>query len=311
MEEKLVDCRELANYYCRRCSKSIGKYYSHEQHIIDCLNNYVKGVDYIECRICKFAGKKITLHIERSHGLSKLEYINKFPGALLICKDASKNYSLVNKYNGNWIQRKKDNGENLSSYKELMSYSVSNSILNNSKECKRRSILLSNLNKRDDFRKRSSETAKKTSKRPEIIKQRTKNLLKGYKTSKPEKWLLNYLQINYPNYNFKGNKLLKNESLFKSTKTGTRQIDIISESHKIIIEIDGWLHFYNVPKWNQLELQQYKDVELNNAALQLNYTIIRIFHGQWNHEGEMYKSCINKLNNILNNQLNNQLYIIK
>ena len=128
----------------------------------------------IKCALCDEAWASLALHVRKVHKMDKKEYIQKY-GPVLSQASKSK-YSEVNKINGNWIERAKENGEDLSEYFEKMSKGVSKAIMGSPKERERRAKLLGNLNRTDAFRNRSSETAKKTSARKDIIENRSANL---------------------------------------------------------------------------------------------------------------------------------------
>lgn len=173
---------------------------------------------------------------------------------------------------------------------------------------------------REIFIKSSSETAKKTSLRPEILKNRSK-VLKNWRdnnpdlflkirrkahevrSSKPEKILFKIVSSLFPSYNFKHNQFLKN-NLFIINETNTRQIDILSKDKKIAIEFDGIVHFKNIEKWQQLELVRRKDLELNEALLKLDYLLIRVSYEQFSYKNGFNEKCIDEIKTIIS--LNNK-----
>lgn len=286
--------------------------YTHERHITDCWPNGIEGVDYVECKLCKFAGMRIKQHVENVHGLRAAVYEGLYGPTK--CAITKARYSASGKMNGDWIERKKADGEDLATYRTKMSAAVSSAIMSNDAERARRSMALGDLNKRDDFRKRSSEAAKRTSARKDIINARTKQLaawraqkpeefynkcvskMIGFKTSKPEKWMLAWVQREFPEYEFKGNQRLKSVEHFHLTQSQKRQLDVFSKKHKIIIEIDGILHFKNIEQWDQLDECRAKDNELNVGAPALGYVLIRISHDQWDQRtGEVCNACLEKV----------------
>lgn len=258
---------------------------------------------------------RIAGHVKNVHKFEKNEYERLY--GKTNCVATIKRYSNCNKKNGDWITRKKADGVDLSDYKSKMSKSVSNAIMSNPDERKRRSILLGKLNQTDVAKKRSSDSAIRTSARPEILEARSKKLaewrlrepekfyenciskLIAFKTSKPEKWLRDWVQNEFIEYEFKGNQQLK-ASCFVLNKTKRRQIDIMSKSHKIIIEVDGILHFRNIESWNQLELCRKKDQELNDGAFNMGYVVIRVGYDTWEvGTGEVKKEYCDLIKKII------------
>ena len=94
-------------------------------------------------------------------------------------------------------------------------------------------------------------------------------------TTKPERELLAFLKSEFPEHGFKGNQQLM-ASCFTINRTCRRQLDIFSKLRKVIVEFDGPLHFMNVESWDQLELVQTKDRELDEGATALGYLVIRV-----------------------------------
>ena len=121
--EKIVDSRPIIQYYCNKCSKCVKKAgytaeYTHEQHIKDCWPNGIENVDYVECKLCKFAGLKITMHVKKEHNIDRIEYEKKYGS--LKCSKSLEKIKVAGKNNGDWINRKKEAGEDLSEYKSKM-----------------------------------------------------------------------------------------------------------------------------------------------------------------------------------------------
>lgn len=94
-------------------------------------------------------------------------------------------------------------------------------------------------------------------------------------TTKPERELLAFLKVEFPEHGFKGNQQLM-APCFTLNKTSRRQLDIFSKSRKVIVEFDGPLHFMNVESWDQLELVQAKDRELDEGATAQGYLVVRV-----------------------------------
>lgn len=230
-------------------------------------------------------------------------------------------YSEVNKSNGDWIKRKNKAGDDLSEYKTKMGNAVRASIMSNLAERQRRSDLatktIGTWARSDIGRKTSSDAAKLTSARPEIIVARTKQLrdwrerepekfselmLKnaGYHPTKPELVTLDFVKSVFPDHEFKRNQRLMSREYFHMTQSQKRQIDIMSQKFKIIIEIDGFVHFRNITTWNQLKVVKKKDAELNHGGVMLGYTMIRIAEDQWNNKSELNDVCKTKLVDAIN-----------
>jgi very-short-patch-repair endonuclease len=247
--------------------------------------------------------------VKNEHGLTKEQYTAQ-TGRSVMAKVAKDNHGQANVKNGDWIERAKEAGNDLRGYRVKMGAAVSKAVMANPEERARRSIMLGNLNRTDAFRKRSSETAILTSARPEIQRARVERLaawrkrdpeafyekcvkrLTTWQTSKPEKAALKLLRENFPQYAFEAGQQLLNEK-FLLNKTRRRQIDIMSKSHKIIVEIDGFLYFKEV--WGHLGLIQAKDAELNTVAPGMGYTVIRISQDQWDENGNLSDPCKKRL----------------
>lgn len=113
----------------------------------------IKNEEFVECVLCKFAGKKITQHVKSQHGITKEDY-EKIHGKT-ICISASGAYSETKNFD--WINRAKNSGVNLEKYREKMSKSVSSSVMSNQAERFRRAKMMSALNRTDASRKRSAK----------------------------------------------------------------------------------------------------------------------------------------------------------
>lgn len=227
-----------------------------------------------------------------------------------------KNYIMAKKHNYRVRLKREGKLEELKDYNKQVAQSVSDSIMSNDKERSRRSELLGKLNKRDDFRKKASETAIKTSARPEIQKQRAENLKRWrddnpekfleiiqkahtYK-SKPEKMLTEFVQCRKDG--FRSNQQLKHAAFAKTHKTQRKQIDCLNKQKKIVVEFDGHFHFRNIKKWNQLKDVQATDAALN--SLKDEFCIVRVSHDQFSyrkHDGGFKQGCLQKLEEILSN----------
>jgi len=247
------------------------------------------------------------------HGLTAPEYIEKH--GPVKCSSSFDAYSKQNKKNGDWIQRANDAGTDLSEYKQKMGKAVSASIMSNDKERQRRSDLLGTLNKTEKFRKKSSETAKITSARPEILKRRTEQLRKWREenweefyekcvvkyingwTSRPETALFEIVS-SIEGYSFKRSQRVK--SVTFPTKSKFRQVDIGDIKLRVYLEFDGDLHFQKKFESQDLDEIQLKDKLLDEHIEKHNWTLIRISYDQWNKK-EFKKECLEQLFESLKN----------
>jgi hypothetical protein len=247
--------------------------------------------------------------------MNKEAYIEKFPNAIIKCSDTFKNYSRQNATNGQWITRAKGSGADLSNYREKMSKSVSSSVMSNPKERARRSAQMSENNKSPAARELSRNTAKKTSARPDIIEKRTQNLKKWREehfdefhekcikamhsswNSIPEKKLFNIVKSF--NDSFKNNQRLYDTCI--TSKSKRKQVDMISETLRCIIEFDGKLHFQPLRGEDMFQDTQRRDRELNEAALKQNMTLVRISYDQFSYKdgGKFSEDCLKRLFELL------------
>lgn len=316
---KVIYCdeREEMSYWCNRCKSSIGprkktpeRYISHEEHVLKCWPSGKRDIDFVECFLCKFAGSKITQHVQSAHGLSKEEYIEKY--GPVICSASSKRYGSTD--NCNWITRKKNDGEDLTTYKAKMGLAVSNAIMSNTNERNRRSNLLGSLNKRQDFRDRSSKAAKITSSRPEILEKRsarlkrwreenpeefqkiiTKSLQKS--SSRPEKLLFEICKEIFGESTVSQFQV---QHILIPNKTKRARIDIANKDNKILVEFDGPFHFKPILGMDNLALRIARDEAVEKYAIENDYVLIRIsydcFDGKHFNENVLntLKECIAK-----------------
>lgn len=315
------DDRPIVSYFCNKCKKCVKspgytEGYTHEQHIADCWPGGVEGIDYVECKLCKFAALKITQHVKTKHNLTKEEYEEKY--GVVKCESTTKKYSTSGSQNGGWISRKKEQGEDLSGYFAKMGAAVSRSIMSDPKERNRRAQIMGSLNKTSEARERSTITAKKTSTRPEILEQRTivlrewrKNNFEEFyetcfkaminspiKVSKPEKVLRAFLPPGF-SYGY----IIKSERLKHINKSCRKQVDFADPNRNIYIEVDGHHHF--MVKFNEtpetLELIKEKDRILDSLIVERGGTLIRISYDQFSYKNGGYFSepCLRRLYDIL------------
>ncbi len=231
------------------------------------------------------------------------------------CESTYLAYSKQNKKNGDWISRANQDGKDLSEYRAKMGKAVSDSIMSNPEERQRRANLLGSLNKRADFKRKSSETAKITSARADIQANRTRNLKKwreedwlrfqetctdkmlAVRISKPEKNLYELVK-DYEGYEFKLSQTVKSETF--PTKSKRRKVDMGDKKLRVYIEFDGPLHFEKKFEEQDLENIQLKDRLLDEHMERHGWTLIRISQDQW--DGKRFKGeCLNELFKCLDN----------
>lgn len=269
----------------------------------------------IKCEFCDYWGFNLKIHLEKIHGINIENYKKE-----TLAHATRKRYRKQNIENGNWINRAKENNLDLKEYFVESGKAISKAIMNNPFDRRRRSELLGKLNKREDFRKKASETAIKTSKRKDLIEKRTTNLLnwvknnpeehynkcikKKFYVSKPEMELYKYICKYFKNLDFKNNQQLKNKKWFLINKTNRRQIDILSKKEKIIIEFDGIFHFKKIGNKQKFLKIVEKDKELDNFAFKNNWTLIRVGNLQYSYKAPsgFKESCLLLLKNIIDNR---------
>jgi very-short-patch-repair endonuclease len=255
---------------------------------------------------------KIVQHVKRVHGLSKEEYVVSHGPVL--CDAGRATFSRTGRTNGDWIERRKSAGDDLLEYRTKMGAAVSATIMDDPIERTRRSKLMGDLNGRPEARRRSSETAKRTSSQSDVLARRSQQLadwrarepeafyekcvkqMLSYRTTKPELAIRTFLQGTFPEMGFVGNQRLMSREHFHLTKSQKRQIDVMSKSHRIIVEVDGWLHFNEVKGWAKLDAIRAKDEELNLGAVRMGYALIRVSYDQWDDRtGEPSDACKRRL----------------
>ena len=260
--------------------------------------NLELGKDYVVCQLCNLHSRSLGVHVTKNHNISHKEYREKYGS--LICTDASDNYRETAKENGNWIEKAKLNGTDLTEFKQKVSRGVKAAIMSDPLERKRRSELMTKLNDKQqsdpNFQKIVSETAKKTSARKDIQEERAqrlknwrekfpekfynqcvKKMVTAYQ-SKPETYLYNYVS-SLEGFSFKRNQFVHSELL--SNKSSKKQLDMGDKKRRIYIEFDGVLHF--LPKFglDVLKIRQQKDRQIDAHILNHNWTLIRVSYDQF------------------------------
>jgi hypothetical protein len=305
--------KRAPNYCCLKCKEECVNL---ELHQLKCTEAKIIK-DFIECAICNKRLRKISPHIDYVHKISKDSYNKKFPEAPLIsetCVTAYRSIPGIRKKT-NFRNKLKSQGrlDELDKFNKRIAYAVSKSIISNPVERLRRAKLLGTLNKTDRFKEKASETAKKTSARPEILAERTARLLhqkinnsNSHWKSKPESEL--YIYCKSLNFNFKNSQTIKRECW--NNKSKRHQIDILSADSKIIIEYDGIGHFKNIYGAGSLEKAKITDSEVN-SLINEEYLIIRIGYDQFKYRCEkgFTSESLGAINHILN-AYKNGLFLI-
>lgn len=280
------------------------------------LEGAAEGIDYVKCKVCSYIGKSIIAHVKKKHFLSKKEYQEKYGET--VCKNSRSAYSETAKINGDWIKRAKKRGEDLTEHFANLGDKISAGIMKSETAREARRQNLSKLNKTQEFRERSSKTAKKTSSRKDIQEERSKRLAKWREDnpeefyakctsvmhnswqSKPEMQLFKIISKLFPDL-FKRNQQLKRKK-FITTKSNKRQIDIMSLENKIVIEFDGIHHFKSVFKENKNFNNTVKrDQELNKVLVEEGWTVIRISYDEYDYKdnGTFNQKTLDEIANII------------
>lgn len=250
-----------------------------EEHLKNCIyrDGLIENIDYIQCKICCYKGKSITNHLRAAHKITRKEYIEKY-NSPVICETSSRTYGEISIKNGNgqWYTNQVAAGKDMTERNKKIAKSVSKAILSNPKEIQRRSDLMKELNKGilndPRFRKIASETAKRTSARPEIIEARQKSIVDHFHSA-GEECLRIHIQSKYDGFS----KGFIPSELFIDNATRRKSVDLINRERKIIIEYDGDHHF-RVIRNDPAVFEKVKrlDAALSEYAKQNDYMLIRI-----------------------------------
>ena len=263
--------------------------------------------------------KSLGKHLSSKHNLDNKEYEKKYPGAPVKATATKERYSTQNKYNGNWIERAKADGDDLSEYKEKMGKAVSAAIMSNPEERLRRARQMATNNQTPAARQCSRETAIKTSARLEIQKARAKRLAKWrdenfeefYEKclkaahsvwhSKPELVLFQLLSNIDGDYCFQHNQVIKSNEFPNRSKR--KQVDVADKSLRVYVEFDGIIHFEDRIKGEKTFVKiQQMDRLLDDHINKHGWTLIRISYDQFIYEkqtdgspGRFKDECIKRL----------------
>jgi hypothetical protein len=236
-------------------------------------------------------------HLSAVHGVTSIQYLEQHPNAQVKCSKTRERYSCQNKKNGDWIERRKAAGDDLSDYREKMGQAVSDAIMSNPEERQRRARQMAKNNRMPEARQRSRETAIKTSARPEIQRARAERLRRWREEnfeefyekcvkaahsvwfSKPELALKPILD-SVEGYRFKHNQVVKSEQF--QNKSKRKQVDYGDKSLRTYVEFDGIIHFESRVKGQKTyEKIQVQDSMLDHHVIQHGWTLIRISYDQF------------------------------
>lgn len=295
-------------FICKYCKSEFTKQITFEKCQYECENKYknlIENEDYIICKICNYHGQSLGGHIKKHHNISIKNYEKQY-SCSVICNKSSNKYSSQNGINGNYVNKSKEKGIDLTEYWKKVSDGVRGAILSNPDERQRRSEAMIKLNDKQqidsNFQKIVSNTAKLTSARPDIIIARSEKLRKwreenpedfhtkciskmiGSFQSKPEKMLFEFVS-SLENFIFKRNQFIKSENFSNMSKR--RQIDMIDKDNRIYLEFDGIFHFKPKIGDDVLLYNKIKDMEVQNHIINNNWTLIRISYDQFKYSTKM------------------------
>lgn len=288
-----------------------------ETHVVECKAKYdqlPEGIDFVVCKICGWHTKKLAGHLHTEHGIDPSQYDGP-----ILCESSKKKYEAVAQDNGNWIEKAKARGEDLTEYKQKMGEAVRESIMSNPDDRKRRAKVMADVNRSDVMRKKSSDTAIKTSARKDIQENRAAQLKKWRDEnpndfydkcisqmlkiwhSKPERLLLDIVK-SHSEYTFKSNQFVKSEEF--PSKSKRKQVDICDKLRRLYIEYDGKLHFINPWKDRRMFDVQASDLALDKHIIKHGWTLIRVGYDQFSYRKSDYgfkKECLERVFEILDN----------
>lgn len=252
----------------------------------------MESKEYVTCALCGYKGKNIKGHVKREHGLTKSEYQSSYGPTL--SESARQNYSRLGHRNKSKLKRW---SEMTPAEQEAFRLKVSKGAKRNKADIIRRRQQMKAWNKSPKGRKVASETAKRTSARPEILEARSKNLRRWRvenreeffnKCVKPltstfkshgEESIAEFLRGE--NLHFKWGSQIKSD-LFVANKSRRKQVDFIDRENKIIIEFDGPHHFMSEESASKKGMShQVRRVKENDKALEKfsevsGYLLIRV-----------------------------------
>lgn len=270
-------------------------------HVDDCLSKHIEGVDYVQCRLCMFAAFSLKKHLTLMHGLTNAVYVEQTGGSTLASKS---------KERLDWVSRLSP--DERTEYLQRVGQAVTDAIMADLDERKRRSEVakcsIGAWARSDEGRRRSSDVAKVTSVRPDVVAARSAQLaawrereperfydecvakMIRVRSSHAEKNAAVWLIETFPELGFKWNQQLRGDC-FMTNVTRRRQIDVMSKSAHIIVEIDGLCHFKAMFVGRDLVTVRSKDDELNAGAVALGFTVIRVSYDQFDKRNHLTDSA--------------------
>jgi len=288
--------------------------------------------EIIQCSLCDHKSRTLKQHIEKEHKeISLDQYVGLYGGYMAPMTIEKKKEA--GKKNGSWFAKlSADEQAKVRAGWVEGGKKISDSIMSNPEERKRRASMLKEAwndpNKAAIFRENQSETAKKTSARADVQAARAERL-KNWRdnnpedfynkctramhktwTSKPEKRLRAFAQSINPL--FKGNQQVNSNKHFLTNKTSRKQVDVIDEENKIIIELDGPHHFDPIFGDEKLNLNKKKDKELDKFSLDKDYLLIRVSHTEYDYRksaNDFRLRTLNKVREILDNGVPGVYYL--
>lgn len=300
-------------------------------HIKKCkikISNKIENIDFVQCKICNFHGKKISGHLNKVHNVEIKDYIKKY-NSPVISQNSKELYSkanILNNADGNWIVKAKNSGIDLTEHHAAVGRKISQIILNSDEQklVRSKNMIKQNAKQIGDpaYHKMLSEVAQRTSARQDVQDARSLQL-KNWRDnnpedfhrqcvtpltttfhSNPEKKMLEIMK-SFIDFNFKLNKFVKDEEIF-SSQTHTKQIDMADVDKHIYIEYDGQLHFKPFKGQETFDNIKKRDEQLDRFIIKNNYTLIRVGYDQYVDKHKFEKSfikpeCILKIKEILDN----------
>ena len=265
------------------------------------------GGDFVVCGICGLRGYSLKSHVRKIHGFTKAQYEAEHGSA--VCRATRERYRDSENYD--WISRAKDAGQDLSEWRQKLSAGISAGVMASETAREARRQNLARLNRTEEARRRSSDTAMRTSSRPDVLARRTANIRRWREEngelfhekcvvkminrfqSVPEKFLFGLISELFPG-RFKRGQQVRRVGKFTTVKSGTRQVDILDLEGKVVVEFDGPRHFRSFGRHDQLELRMQADRELNSVLVEDGFLVIRVSYDQFTYRrgGAFREECV-------------------
>ena len=122
--------------------------------------------------------------------------------------------------------------------------------------------------------------------------------------NRTEKIVFNFLKEHFPN-------VISQATFDWCKNVRCLPFDILLDSHKIIIEIDGLQHFQQVSNWQSPQITQEWDCYKMKCAIANNYKIIRIFQEDVYYNKINWKLILQENVKLLSTEQTNVVYISK